>query len=153
MINIRILKLFIMLEDQKIKMFLQMFTLQIGLNKFLWLKKLKILCCRHLLSLILMAKRLLEHFRKRNCKKQIKQNLEMKKWSREKVINYILNEKCIIINSWIDKKHMIKISEYFPKPNSVGIRVKVVICLFMQQKQIYKMRQELMHLLLLNRLI
>ena len=35
MINIGNLKLFIMLEDQKIKMFLQMFTLQIGMNKFL----------------------------------------------------------------------------------------------------------------------
>ena len=38
--------------------------------------------------------------------------------------------KGIIINSWIDKKHIIKISEYFPKPNSVGIRVKVDLDLF-----------------------
>ena len=96
-----------MLEDQKIRMFLQKVTLQIGLNKFLWVKKLQILCCGHLLSLILMEKRLLEHFREKNCKKQIKQNLEMKKWSREKVINYILNETGMIINSWIDKKHII----------------------------------------------
>ena len=107
MVKIRNLKLVIILEDQNVRMFLQKVTLQIGMNKFLWLKKLKILCCRHLLSLILMAKRLLEHFRKRNCKKQIKKNLELKKWSREKVINYMLNEKVTITNSWIDKKHVV----------------------------------------------
>ena len=107
MVKIRNLKLVIMLEDQNIRMFFQKVTLQIGMNKFLWLKKLKILCCGYLLSVILMEKRLLEHFRKRNCKKQIKKNLELKKSSREKVINYMLNGKVTITNSWINKKHVV----------------------------------------------
>ena len=34
----------ILLEYQNIKIFLQNVTLQIGLKKILWLKKLKILC-------------------------------------------------------------------------------------------------------------
>ena len=53
-------------------------TFQIGLKKFLWLKKLKILCREHMLLMILMEKKLLEHFTKPNCKKQIKMNLELK---------------------------------------------------------------------------
>ena len=28
-------------------------------------------------------------------------------------------------NSWIDKKNMVQMSEYFPKPKSLGGRVKV----------------------------
>ena len=45
-VNIKILnlKLVILLQYQNMKMFLQMFTLQIGLKKFLWLKNLKMLC-------------------------------------------------------------------------------------------------------------
>ena len=37
-------------------------------------KKLKILCCEHMFLMILMEKKLLEHFTKKNCKKQIKKN-------------------------------------------------------------------------------
>ena len=68
-----------MLEYQNIKLFLQKVTLQISLKKFLWLKRLKILCLGHMLLMILMEKKLLEHFTKTNCKKQIKKNLELKK--------------------------------------------------------------------------
>ena len=50
-------------------------TFQIGLKKFLWLKKLKILYHGHMLLVISMVKKSLEHFTKKNCKKQIKQNL------------------------------------------------------------------------------
>ena len=50
--------------------------LQIGLKKSLWLKRLKILFHGHMLLEILMVKKLLEHFMKKNCKKQIKKNLE-----------------------------------------------------------------------------
>ena len=39
-----------MLEYKKIKIFLQMPLLQIGLQKFLWLKKLKIIFCGHVIS-------------------------------------------------------------------------------------------------------
>ena len=51
---------------------------QIGL-KFLLLKKLKILFRGHMLSVILKTKKLLERFMKKNCKKQIKKSLEVKK--------------------------------------------------------------------------
>ena len=40
-----------------------------------------------------MEKKLLERFTKTNCKKQIQKNLELKKSSREKMINYMLNGK------------------------------------------------------------
>ena len=55
-------KLVILLEYWSIKIFLQKATLQIGLKKFLWLKKLKILCCGHILLMVLMEKKLLESF-------------------------------------------------------------------------------------------
>ena len=67
----------ILLEYQNIKIVLQMVTFQIGLKKFLRLKQLKI-CREHMLLMILMEKKLLEHFTKPNCKKQIKMNLELK---------------------------------------------------------------------------
>ena len=53
------------------------------------IKKLKILCRRHMLLMMLMEKNLLEHFTKTNCKKQIKKNLELKKW--RKGMDYMLN--------------------------------------------------------------
>ena len=76
-IKILNLKLVILLEYQNIKIVLKKVTLQIGL-KFLWLKKLKILCRRHIL-LMIFRKKLLELFIKKKCKKQIKNNLELKK--------------------------------------------------------------------------
>ena len=63
-----------MLEYQNIKLFLQNV-----MKKFLWLKKLKILCHGHMLLVILMVKKFLESFMKKNCKKQIKKSLELKK--------------------------------------------------------------------------
>ena len=50
-----------------------------------------------MLLAILIAKKLLERFTKKNCKKQIGKNLEVKKESREKLINYILNGKAQIL--------------------------------------------------------
>ena len=49
----------------KYKNFFAKVTLQIGLKKFLWLKKLKILCRGHMLLVILTRKKLLERFMKR----------------------------------------------------------------------------------------
>ena len=63
----------------KYKIAFAKFTLQIGLNKFFWLKKLKILYRRHISLMILMEKNLLKYFAKTNCKKQIKINLQLKK--------------------------------------------------------------------------
>ena len=48
-------------------------------EEVLWLKILKIPCRGHMLSIILIEKKLFERFTKMNCKKQIKKNLELKK--------------------------------------------------------------------------
>ena len=48
-------------------------------EKFLWLKKLKILGRGFLFSMILMTKKLLELFTKKYWKKQVKKKLELKK--------------------------------------------------------------------------
>ena len=66
-------------------------------EEVLMIKKVKILCCGHILLMILTEKKLLELFTKKNCKKQIKKSLELKMQSREKVINYMLNRKDPII--------------------------------------------------------
>ena len=49
--------------------------------------------CGHILLVILTVKKLLE----KDCKRQIKNSLELKKKSREKAIKYILNGKIVII--------------------------------------------------------
>ena len=72
------LKLVVLLEYKILKRFLQKVALQIDWKKFLWLKKLKILCRGHMLLMILMEKKLLELFTNR--------------YPREKVIN-MLNGK------------------------------------------------------------
>ena len=69
----------ILLKHQNIKIFLQKVTLQTGLKRFLRLKNLKILCHGQMLLMILIEKKLLEHSMKKNCKKQINQNLELKR--------------------------------------------------------------------------
>ena len=65
-----------MLEYQNRKPFLLKDILQIGLKKFLLLKKLKIQFHGHMLLMILMVKKVLEHFMKKNCKTEIKKDLE-----------------------------------------------------------------------------
>ena len=71
-------KMVIMSEYQNIKIFWQKITLKIVRKKFLWLKKLKILYCGHMLLMILIEKKLSERLTKINCKKQIKNNFELK---------------------------------------------------------------------------
>ena len=56
--------------------FLLKATLQIGLKKFLRLKELQIQFHGHMSLKILMAWKLLEYLMKKNCKRQIKKNLE-----------------------------------------------------------------------------
>ena len=48
-------------------------------EKVLWFEKLKILCPGLMLLMILMEKKLLEHFTMKNCKNQIKKSLELTK--------------------------------------------------------------------------
>ena len=79
MIKILNLKLVILLEYQNIKTFLQKAMFQIGLKKFLWLKKLKTLFRGHMLLVILKEKKLLERFMKTYSKEQIKKSLKLKK--------------------------------------------------------------------------
>ena len=93
----------------KYKTFLQKLTLEIGLEKFLWLKKLKISYRGPMLLMIVMAKKLLEHLTKRNCGKQIK-----KEFTNEKVIKRKGDKLCVkwkgydnSFNSWIDKTDIV----------------------------------------------
>ena len=72
-------KVGILLEYQNIKTFLPKAMFQIGLMKFLLLKKLKTLFRGHMLLAIIKSKKLLERFTKKNYKKQIKKSLELKK--------------------------------------------------------------------------
>ena len=72
------LKLLIVLEYKSIEIFLEKAMFQIGLKKFLWLKKVKTLFRGDMLLVILKAKKLLERFTKKNYKKQIKKSLELK---------------------------------------------------------------------------
>ena len=84
MIKILNLRLVILLEYQKIKTFLQKAMFEVGLKKFLWFKNLKALCRGGILLVILKAKKLLERFTKKNCKK-IKGNqkeFRVEKWIR-----------------------------------------------------------------------
>ena len=50
-----------------------------------------------MLLMILVEKKFLELFAKKNCKKQIKKDLESKKQKRNKAINYMLNLNDILI--------------------------------------------------------
>ena len=77
----------IMLEYQNIKTLLQKAMFKIGLEKLLLLKMLKTLWRGHLLLVTLKAEKLLEHFTKKNCKKQIKQSLELKSDERKRRTN------------------------------------------------------------------
>ena len=53
-------------------------------------------------------------------------------------------------NSWIDKKK-VEMSEYFPKPHSLGVNVKVELYLSnYATKTDLKMQQELIHHLIYN---
>ena len=71
------------------------------------------------------------------------------------MINYLLNGKdtiiCLIAGQ-IKKK--VEMSEYFPKPHSLGANVKVELYLSnYATKTDLKMQQELIHQILLKRLI
>ena len=65
--------------DDIIAKFLQKVRLQNDVKKFSKIKKLNILFREHILLFILMMKKLLKSYMKKNCKKQIKQSLELKK--------------------------------------------------------------------------
>ena len=62
-------------EYQNTKTFLFKAILQIGLKKFLCLKKLKLLFCGHVIN-GLTGEEIVETFYKKNYKRQIKKNLK-----------------------------------------------------------------------------
>ena len=70
----------------KYNFFLPNATLQIDLQKFFFIKKVKhcAVDIGHTLSVVLMMKKLLKNFTWKNCKQQIKKSLELKKFSKEK---------------------------------------------------------------------
>ena len=74
MIKILNLKLVILLENKNVKISLQKVTLQVGMKKFSWLKKLKILCHGLMLLLILTAKKFWTFLRKRLEKRNQKES-------------------------------------------------------------------------------
>ena len=90
------LKLVIMSEYQNTKTFLLKDTRKIG-QKFLLLVKLKTQFCGHTRLVIYMVNQLLEVSMKKDCKKQIKKNLEWKKCLKEKVIHCMSNGKGMTI--------------------------------------------------------
>ena len=86
-----------MLEFENLKTFLLKSILQIGQKKRLLLAKLKIQFLGLMLLMIWMVKKLLVVFMKKNYKRLDKNNLEYKKYLKEKVINHMLNGKGMII--------------------------------------------------------
>ena len=84
------------------KIFLQKSMFQIDMKKFLLLQKSKILFREHMLLVILKAKKLLERFTKKNCKKRI--TVIKRKGNRL----YVKWKGChISFNGWIDKKYVL----------------------------------------------
>ena len=75
MTKILTLELNIKLEYQNTKTFFLKDMLQIGLKKFFWSKKLKVLFHGQILLMISMMKKILKHFMKKNYKKQINKDL------------------------------------------------------------------------------
>ena len=107
MIKILDVKLAILLVYQNIKTLLQKAMFQIGLKKFLWLKKLKTLCRGHMLLAILTEKKLLECFTKKELEKTNQNEFIAQKVIKRKRDVYRRNGMTCYDNSfisWIDKK-------------------------------------------------
>ena len=74
----------------------------------------------------LKVKKLLERFTKMNWKEHIKKSLEMKKIKRKGDKLYVKWKGYDnSFNNWIDKKHIVQMSAYFPEPKRFGKRVIV----------------------------
>ena len=69
----------IRLEYQNIKTFFLKDTLQISMKKFFWLKKLETLLHGHMLLMILMMKKLLEYFMKKELQETGQQKFRIEK--------------------------------------------------------------------------
>ena len=87
-----------------------------------------------------MVNQLLEGFLKKNCKKQIKKNLEQNNYLKEKVINCASNGKGMIVHlivgvikrilnkTFLNEILSLRMSQYFPKPcKSFGGNINVKV--------------------------
>ena len=92
------LKLVTVSEYQNTKKFLLRDILSIGQKKFLSSLKLKIQSRGPMLLVTWMVNLLLEVFMENNCKKLAKENSELKKYLKEKVINCSSNGKDMTIH-------------------------------------------------------
>ena len=92
------LKLVTVSEYQNTKKFLLRDILSIGQKKFLSSLKLKIQSRGPMLLVTWMVNLLLEVFIENNCKKLAKENSELKKYLKEKVINCSSNGKDMTIH-------------------------------------------------------
>ena len=90
-------------------MFLLKETHQAGLKKFLSLVKLKIQFHGHMLLMILMVKKLLEHFMKKKLQKTNQQKFGIEKVIKRKGNKLYVKWKDYdnLFNSWIDKKDLV----------------------------------------------
>ena len=98
-----------MLEYKNIKIFLQKVMFQIGVKKFLGSQKFKILHHGHMLLVILMEKKLLERFMKKNCKETNQKEFRVEKVLKRKGDKQYVKWKGYHSSStsWIDKKDII----------------------------------------------
>ena len=89
------------------------------------------------------------------------QNLNQKESGIEKVIKRKGDELYVkwkgydsSFSSWIDKKDIVWMNEYFSEPKNLGVKVKVELNLSDKiTKKALKMQQELIHYVLLKKLI
>ena len=79
--------------------------LQIGLKKFLWLTKLKILCHGHMLLVILTVKIFLERFMKKNFKWKIKKSWKSNKKGHKLYVKWKGYDH--YFSSWSDKTDIV----------------------------------------------
>ena len=87
----------IILEYQKIKIFLEKAMFQIVLEKFLGLERLKNLFLEHMLLVKVTEKKLLERFTKTSYKKTNQKEFRVKGVMKKKMVNYMLNLKATMV--------------------------------------------------------
>ena len=127
MTKIRNFKLVIMLEYQKYKkIFANSYTPNWSEEVFV-IKKVKNTVPWTYVINDLNGKEIVGTFYQSELQEQIKKGLELKKSSREKVINYMLNGKDTIIHLIVGsmKKTQYKMSDFFPEPKYIGGEVKL----------------------------
>ena len=108
MIKIQNLKLVILLKYWNIKTFLQKVTLHIGLKKFLWLKKLKILYRGHVIN-DLNGEEITGTFYENELQKTNQKEFRIKKVIKRKDDKSYVKWKGLdsSFNNWINKKNIV----------------------------------------------